>query len=55
MFGRPALVTGQKGHNFWANRWIAFKFLHEFSDAVFLMVALESVLGEEEVLSARLE
>ena len=32
-----------------------FKFLHEFPDAVFLTVALESLLGEEEVWSARLE
>ena len=37
-----------------SNRWIAFKFLHEFSEAVFLMVALESLLGEDEVWSARL-
>ena len=34
---------------------MAFKFLHEFSEAVFVMVALESLLGEEEVWSARLE
>ena len=34
--------------------WIAFKFLHEFPEAVFLMVASESLLGEDEVWSARL-
>ena len=44
----------QKGHNVLSNRWIAFKFLHEFPEAVSLMVALESLLGEDEVWSARL-
>ena len=34
---------------------MAFKLLHEFSEAVFVMVALESLLGEEEVWYARLE
>jgi hypothetical protein len=31
------------------------KFLHEFSEADFLRVAMESLLGDEEVSSARLE
>jgi hypothetical protein len=32
-----------------SDRWIALKILHEFPDAVFLGVATESLLGDEEV------
>jgi hypothetical protein len=32
-------------------RWIALKFLQKFSDAVFLAVDVESLLGEAEVSS----
>ena len=52
--GRPALSNESKGSNVLSSRWIAFKFLQEFAEAFFLMVALESLLGEEEVWSARL-
>ena len=34
---------------------VAFKFFHDFPEGVFIMVALESLLGEEEVWSANLE
>jgi hypothetical protein len=34
---------------------MALKILHEFPQAVFLGVAMESQLGEEDVWSARLE
>jgi hypothetical protein len=47
--------TGQNGHNFWYDRWIALKCLHEFLEAVFLRVALDSLLDDEEVWSASLE
>jgi hypothetical protein len=40
----------RKGHDFWFDRWISFKFLQEFQDAVFLVVDVESLLGEAEVL-----
>jgi len=53
--GRPDLSNGQNGHNFRSDHRITLKVLHEFSDALFLGVALESQLGDEEVLSARLE
>ena len=47
--------TGQNGHNFWYDRWIALKYLHEFLEAVVLRVALDSLLDDEDVLSASLE
>jgi len=34
---------------------IALKFLHNFQQAVFLGIAMESLLGDEEVWSANLE
>jgi len=45
---------GQNDHNFRSDRWIALKFLHEFLEAIFLGVFLESHLGDEEVSSAKL-
>jgi hypothetical protein len=42
-------VTGQNGHNFRLDHWIAVKVLHEFTEAVFLGVDKESQLGEEKV------
>jgi hypothetical protein len=38
-----------KGHNFGSDRWIALKFLQEFSDAVFLALDVESLLYEAKV------
>jgi hypothetical protein len=49
------IVMAQKGHNFWSDRWIAQKLLQEFQKPIFLVVAMELLLGDEEVLSARLE
>jgi len=54
-FGRPILSKGQKGDNVSSHSWIALTFSHEFPDAVFLGVATESLLGDEEVWSANLE
>jgi len=42
-------VPVRKGNNFLSDRWIALKFLQEFSEAVFLVVDVESLLGEPEV------
>jgi hypothetical protein len=47
-------VTGQNGHNFRSDCWIALKYCHVFPEAVFLGVTVESQLGAEEVYSARL-
>jgi hypothetical protein len=43
------------GDNVSSHRWIALKCLLEFLDAVFLRVATEPLLDDEEVLSANLE
>ena len=42
-----ARVTGRNGHNFLSHRWIAIKILHEFLDALFHIVDVESILDEE--------
>jgi len=46
-----SLETGvwvRKGHNFGSDRWISLRILKEFSDAVFLGVDKESLLGDAE-------
>jgi len=40
---------GENSHKFWFHRWIALKFLHEFLEAIFLGVAMELHLSDEEV------
>jgi hypothetical protein len=50
-----SFVRGKKGDNVSFHRWIALKYLHEFPDAVFLELAMEPLLGPEEVWSANLE
>ena len=44
-------VLVRKGHNFGSDRWIPLKFLHEFPEAVFHGVNVESLLDEAEVSS----
>jgi len=51
VWSRQAKVMVRMGHNFWSNRWIAFKILQELTDALFHWVDVESILGEAEVLS----
>ena len=51
VLSRQSWITAEKGHNFWSDRWISLKFLHELSEAVFLVVRLESLLVEEAVLA----
>jgi hypothetical protein len=41
-------VPVRKGHIFLSDRWIALKFLQEFSKAVFLVVDMKKLLGEAE-------
>jgi pantothenate kinase type III len=43
-------VPVRKSNNFGSDRWIALKFLQEFPEAVFLVVDVESLLGESEFL-----
>jgi hypothetical protein len=45
----------QKDYNFGSDRWIALKILQGFSEAVFLGVAIESLLRDVEVWLAILE
>jgi hypothetical protein len=54
LFGRT-WVTGQKGHKYWSHSWIPLKCLHDFSKAIFLGVAIKSLLGDEEIWSGTLE
>jgi hypothetical protein len=42
---RQTRVTAQKGSNFWSDCWTVLKFLQWFADAIFLVVAMESLLG----------
>jgi hypothetical protein len=42
-------VSAQKRQNFWSDRWIAFKHLQGFLEVVFLGVAMEWLLGDEDV------
>jgi len=46
---RKTGITAQKGHCFCSDRWIVLKCLQEFSEAVFGVGAVESLLGEDEV------
>ena len=43
----------QKGSNFCSDRWIVLKCLQQFSEVVFLVVAMESLLREEQVSSCQ--
>ena len=49
---RPIL---RKGDNVSSHSWIALTFSHEFPDAIFLGVATEALLGDEEVWSSNIE
>jgi len=48
---RHARLMVWKGHNFLSNSSIAIKILQEFSDALFHIVDVESILSEDEVWS----
>ena len=51
IWSRQARVTVREGNNFWSDRWIEIKILHEFLDALFHIVDVESILDEKEVWS----
>jgi hypothetical protein len=55
MSGRHPLVSAEKGHNVWSDRWIALKCLQGFPKAVFLGVAMEWLIGDGYVFSASME
>jgi hypothetical protein len=45
VLSRQTRVTTQKSSNFWSDRWIVLTFLQWLPEAVFLEVAMESILG----------
>ena len=51
--GLRDLSTFQNSHKFCSDRLIALKFLQEFLEVVLIMFVEESLLGDEEVQSAR--
>jgi hypothetical protein len=55
MSGRQPWVSAQKVHNIWSDRWIALKFLQGFTEAIFIGVAMEWLLRDEDVWSVELE
>jgi hypothetical protein len=55
VLSRQTRITAQKSHNFLSNHWIALKVLHEFPEAVFVELSMESLLDEEEVCCTRHE
>jgi len=55
MSGRQPWVSAQKVHNIWSDRWIALKFLQGFTESIFIGVAMEWLLRDEDVWSVELE
>jgi len=51
VLSRETGITAEKGYNFWFDRWIALNVLHEFPDAVLVVVPMESLVVEEYGLS----
>jgi len=48
-------MDSSEGHNLRSDRWIAINLLLECPDALFYGVDEESILGDDEVLSTRLD
>jgi hypothetical protein len=38
VLSRQTEITAEKGYNFWSDRWIALNVLHEFLEAVVVVV-----------------
>jgi hypothetical protein len=53
--GRQPWVSAQKCHNVWFDRWISLNFLQGFAEAIFIGVAMEWLLGDEDVWLVELE
>jgi hypothetical protein len=47
VLSRQTEITAEKGYNFWSDRWIALNVLHEFPEAVVVVVSKESLVVEE--------
>jgi hypothetical protein len=46
-------ITAKKRVNIWSHRWMTLKFLQEFLEDVFLVLAMEYLLCEPEIRSRR--
>jgi len=55
MFGRQTWVSAQKGHNILSDRRITLKSLQGFPEAVFPMLDMEWLVGDEDVWWVELE
>jgi len=44
---RQTEITAEKGYKFWSDRWMPHNVLHEFLEAVLVVVATESLVLEE--------
>ena len=51
VMSRQTGITGEKGHIFLSDRWIALQVLQKFPEAVFLVLLMESLLVEDDVMS----
>jgi hypothetical protein len=51
---QPAILA-EKGYNFLSDCWIALNVLHEFTEAVVVVVPTESLFGEEYGLTRQTE
>jgi hypothetical protein len=47
VLSRQTRITAEKGYNFSSDRWIALNVLHEFPEAVVVVVPTESLVVEE--------
>jgi hypothetical protein len=50
---RQTRITAEKSYNFLSDRWIALNVLHEFPEAVVVVVPMESLVIEEYGLSCQ--
>jgi len=55
VLSRQTEITAEKGYNFWSDRWIAVNVLHEFPEAVVVVVPKESLVVEEYGFSRQTE
>jgi hypothetical protein len=55
VLSRQTEITDEKGYNFWSDRWIAVNVLHEFPEAVVVVVPKESLVVEEYGFSRQTE
>jgi len=47
VLSRQTGITDEKDYNIWSDRWIALNVLHEFPEAVLVVVPKESLVVEE--------